>query len=74
MEAGSNSPQAPRILAQHNRSTRRGSRRIISPTSYRLDNRNQAGGAKDSDAEEVISRRRKTTSERSQRRERDQFP
>jgi hypothetical protein len=30
--------------------------------------------AKDSDAEEVISRRRKTTSERSQRRERDQFP
>ena len=40
---------------------------IISPTSYRLDNRNQAGGAKDSDEEEVILRRRKTTCERSQR-------
>jgi hypothetical protein len=43
-------------------------------TSYRLDNRNQAGDAKDSDEEEVILRRRKTTSERGQRRERDEFP
>jgi hypothetical protein len=47
----------------------------ISPqTSYRLDNRNYTGGAKESDEKEVTLRRRKTTTKPSQRREHDQLP
>jgi len=37
--------------------------------SYRLDNRNYAGHAKDSDEQQVALHRRKTTTKRSQRRE-----
>jgi hypothetical protein len=48
---------------------------MISPqTSYRFDNRNYTGGAKESDEQEVALRRRKTTTKRSQRREHDQLP
>jgi hypothetical protein len=43
---------------------------ILLQTSYRLDNRNYAGGAKDSDKQEVALHRRQTTPKRSQRRER----
>jgi hypothetical protein len=47
----------------------------ISPqTSYRLDNRNYTGGAKQSDEQQVTMRRRKTTTKRGQRREHDQLP
>jgi hypothetical protein len=51
------------------------SRAIISlQTSYRLDNRNCAGDAKDSDKQEVALHRRQTTTKRSQRGERGQLP
>jgi hypothetical protein len=40
---------------------------MISPQSYRLDNRNYAGSTEESDEEEVTLHRRKTTTERSQR-------
>jgi hypothetical protein len=40
---------------------------------YHLDHRNYAGGAKDSDEHEVALPGRKTTTKRSQRRERGQF-
>ena len=44
---------------------------MISPqTSYRLDNRNYAGGAKESDEQKITLPRGKTTAKRSQRRER----
>jgi hypothetical protein len=43
-------------------------------TSYRLDNRNYAGRAKDSDKQQVALHRRKTTTKRSQRREHDELP
>src|SRR6516164_10323588 len=46
-------------------------RPMISPqTSYRLDNRNNAGGAKESDEQKITLPRGKTTAKRSQRRER----
>ena len=49
-------------------------RSIISPqTSYRLANRNYAGGAEESDEHEVALRRRKTNTKRTQRRERGQL-
>ena len=66
------------ILSQGTNQARRGSRRRtpdISPqTSYRLDNRNYAGGGKESDEQEVTLCRRKTTTKRSQCRERGQLP
>src|SRR5215813_11627401 len=43
-------------------------------TSYRFDNCHCAGRAKDSDEQEVALSRRKTTTKRSQRRERGQLP
>jgi hypothetical protein len=43
-------------------------------TSYRLDDRNYGGGAKDSDKQEVALHRRQTTTKRSQRGERGQLP
>jgi hypothetical protein len=43
-------------------------------TSYRLDDRNHAGGAKDSDKQEVALHSRQTTTKRSQRGERGQLP
>jgi hypothetical protein len=47
---------------------------MISPqTSYRFDNCHCAGRAKDSDEQQVALPRRKTTTKRSQRRERDQL-
>src|SRR5262249_34362017 len=47
----------------------------ISPqTAHRLDNRNYTGGGKESDEQEVTLCRRKTTTKRSQRRERGQLP
>jgi hypothetical protein len=50
-------------------------RPMISPqTSYRLDNRNYAGGAKESDEQKITLPRGKTTAKRSQRRERGQLP
>ena len=42
--------------------------------SYRLDNRNYAGHAKDSDEQQAALHRRKTTTKRSQRREHYQLP
>jgi hypothetical protein len=42
--------------------------------SYHLDNRHYAGGAKDGEEQEVALSRRKTTTKRSQRRERGQLP
>src|SRR5262249_36676513 len=59
------------------KSGKHGSRRCtpdISPqTSYRLDNRNYTGGAKESDEQEVTLCHRKTTTKRRQRRERGQL-
>jgi hypothetical protein len=43
-------------------------------TSYRFDNCHCAGRAKDSYEQQVALHRRKTTTKRSQRRERDQLP
>jgi hypothetical protein len=48
---------------------------MISPqTSYRFDNRNYTGRAKDSDEQQVTLPCRKTTTKRSQRREHYQLP
>jgi hypothetical protein len=43
-------------------------------TSYRLDDRNYAGGTKDGNKQEVALHRSQTTSKRSQRGERGQLP
>jgi hypothetical protein len=43
-------------------------------TSYRFDNCHCAGRAKDGDEQQVALHRRKTTTKRSQRRERDELP
>jgi hypothetical protein len=43
----------------------------FSPTSDRLDNRNYADGTKQSNEQQVTVRRRKTATERSERREHD---
>jgi hypothetical protein len=43
-------------------------------SSYRFDNCHCAGRAKDSHEQQVALHRRKTTTKRSQRRERDQLP
>ena len=43
---------------------------VSQQVSYHLDNRHYAGGAKDGEEQEVALSRRKTTTKRSQRRER----
>jgi len=67
-------PMLSQSIKHARRGSRPGLRPIISPqTSYRLDNRNYTGGAKESDEQGVTLCHRKTTTKRRQRRERGQL-
>src|SRR5262245_56327460 len=72
---GSRCPRRPDTILKRKSGKARIATGIVSlQTSYRLDDRDHAGGAKDSDKQEVALHRRQTTTKRSQRGERGQLP